>query len=206
MVEANDLGRVEQRVFRSTVQDGLRELVFGIFLFFMSGAMQEGSFAIVMVAVLIGFVLIKLAKNRYTYTRTGYATLPEAATRRLGSYTLGLLLLALVITVVVLLLTGDISHARKWYRWTPIFFGVFLSGAFLMLGVVSKLRRYWLYAVVSLVLGIGWSIPRFPDRMTNISYCTLTTGIFLIVCSAIVFANFLRTHPVRTEDAGNDEK
>lgn len=206
MLETGDLKRIEQKAFRHTLQDGLVELTAGVYLVILAGFLQFTGGVVVALALffLIGVPLVRHLKNRVTYPRIGYASFAQGDPGKLGLFMLGFLLLGLAAMVTVLVITGDISVARKWYRWMPIFIGIVLSGGFIGLAAISGLVRLWVYALFSVGLGVAWSIPRFEPRMENISFYLLSMGLFLIPWGLILFVLFLRRYPAPAEETSHD--
>ncbi len=158
----------------------------------------------VLLIIFGGLPLVKYLKNRFTYPRVGYVSFPQGEPGKLGRFMLGVLLVALVVMVVILVVTGDISVARRWYRWMPIFYGILLSGWFVGLALVSGLVRLWVYALFSVALGVAWSIPQFEPRMTAISLYLLSMGSFLLPWGLALFILFLRRHPAPAEEVSYD--
>lgn len=206
MLETGDLKRIEQRAFRQTLQDGLLEMTLGAFLLIMGVFLPFGGGVVVALGLffLIGIPLVRHLKNQFTYPRIGYVSFPQGEPGKLGLFMLGFLLLALAVMVVILVVTGDISVARRWYRWMPVFFGILLSGEFVGAAVISRLLRFWVYALFSLALGVAWSIPQFEPRMTAISLYLLSMGSCLLPWGVILFILFLRRHPAPAEEVSHD--
>ncbi len=206
MLETGDLKRIEQRAFRHTLQDGLMEMTAGVFLVLLASSLQFPGGVVAALALFFVIVvpLVRHLKNRLVYPRLGYVSFPQGEPGKLGRFMLGFLLLALVVMVVILVVTGDISVARRWYRWLPIFYGILLSGGFLVVALASGLVRFWVYALFSVALGVAWSIPQFEPRMTAISLYLLSMGLLLFPWGLALFILFLRRHPAPAEEVSYD--
>lgn len=204
MSENRDLKRIERRAFAHFLQDGLAETVFGLFLVVLGSFMSlTGGVLIALALFMLAAHLARKVRKRFVYPRTGYAELRPGEPRRLIQAVAAFAAIAFVGTGV-LIVTGHGSVAGNWYRWLPIFYGLFVSGAFVGLALASGIPRYWMYALASFAAGVAWTVPVFEGRMTGMSLFLLSMGVFLLSCGVIVFILFLRRHPIRAEEASYD--
>ena len=76
-----DLKEIERKANYAAFQDGLTEILMGLFLFFYAGTLATNTlpigFVFILLAVFFGKPLTEGIKKRYIYPRTGYVKLPE---------------------------------------------------------------------------------------------------------------------------------
>jgi len=152
-----DLKRLERNIFRDYFQDGLTDILFGAYFLLLGVSMSAGRvapFVTPLIVLMIFFApLLQALKKRFTYPRTGYVALRQGDPGPLPWLVLGSLALGLVVLVVVLIAVCAIADPARWYRWMPIFFGIWFSGMFLGLGLNVRLVRYYVVAGVALIGG-----------------------------------------------------
>jgi hypothetical protein len=142
MMEKIDLKQIERNVFRDYCQDGLVDMMFGAYFLFLGLLLLAGTVAPFVVLFIVFFVpLLRGLKKRFTYPRTGYVELRQGDPGPVPWVILGSLVLGLIALVAVLIAAGVIAQPAQWYRWMPIFFGIWLAGIFLGLGLSVRLVR-----------------------------------------------------------------
>jgi hypothetical protein len=197
-----DLTQIERDIFRDYLQDGLLDLVLGVWLLLIGVALASGFTA---VFVVLGFFLcpflFRTLKRRFTYPRAGYVELREGDPGPAPRIILGSLLLGLIVLVAVLIAVGVIGDPAKWYRWMPIMWGVWLAGILLGLGVAVRLVRYFFLAFIALVAGPFFSLLPLPGKLENLGLFNAAVGAALLVWGLGVFLRFLHRHPLAGEGA-----
>jgi hypothetical protein len=200
MAKEIDLKQVERNLFRDYLQDGLADMLLGTFFFFLGLLLPTGG-VIVWVILLIVFYAPLLArlKRRFTYPRTGYVELRQGDPGALPWFVLGSLVLGLLTLVAVLIAAGVIGDPGRWYRWMPVFFGIWLAGDFLGLGLQVRLVRYYVVAGVALASAPLAPLVPMSEKLANIGLCFAAVGAVLLAYGVFAFIRFLHRHPLPAE-------
>jgi hypothetical protein len=134
-------------------------------------------------------------KKQFTYPRTGYVAFRQGDPGPVPWFVLGSLVLGSLALVAVLVTAGVIADPGRWYRWMPIFFGIWLAGAFLGLGLQVRLVRYYVVAGVALAGGPLAALLPLSEELANIRLFFAAVGIVLLAWGVLAFVRFLRRHP-----------
>lgn len=200
MVKRIDLEQVERNLFQDYMQDGLMEMLLGAFFFFLGLLIPRGGLvAWVVLLVVFSPALVQRLKKRFTYPRTGYVELRQGDPGPIPWFVLGSFVLGLVALVVVLIAAGVIADPGRWYRWMPVFFGIWFAGIFLGLGLQVQLVRYYLVAGVALAAGPLATLPAMGEKLANVGLCFAAIGAALLACGVFAFVRFLRRNPLPAE-------
>lgn len=203
-MENIDLRRIERNVFCDYCEDGLLDILFGAYLLFVGLLLPTGMVALFVVLPIFVFApVLRGLKKRFTYPRTGYVRLRQGDPRALRGFVLGSLALGLVALVAVLIAAGVIAHPGAWYRYMPVFFGIWLAGAFLGLALRVGLVRYYVVAGVALACGPTIALLPLAEKLGNIGLFFTLVGAVLLACGASAFVRFLRRHPLPAQGAGD---
>ena len=185
--------QIEQRAYAATLEDGLTELLIGVFLCITSGALRTpfSGIAIVFLPALI--VAMKRLKNRYTYPRSGYA---EPVKPTAGRLLAGIALYASVpvtIFIIVFLLLGDLATVKMLYQWMPVLIGSILSGGMYATWKLSGLRRFSAYTLLSPLAGAAVAMVPFDRKLEALSMWTLVMAFTFASNGIWRFARLLRS-------------
>ena len=201
MTEMINLEKLERNIYRYYFQDGIVDVLFGAW--FLLVGLPIGSVGPFIVLIVFLAPLVKGLKKRFTYPRTGYVELREGDPQPLPRFILGSLVLGLVALLATLIATGDIADAARWYRWMPIFFGIWMAGIFLGLALRAGVVRYGIIAGVALVGGPAATLLRLPGKLANIGLFLTVVGALMLVCGVVTFVRFLRKHPLPEQGASD---
>lgn len=201
MAKEIDLKQVERNLFRDFLQDGLADMLLGTYFFFLGLLLPTGGL-VVWVILLIVFSPLLLArlKRRFTYPRTGYVELRQGDPGVLPWFVLGSLVLGLMALVIVLIAAGVIADPGRWYRWMPVFFGIWLAGMFLGLGLQVRLVRYCVVAGVALASAPLAPLVPMSEKLANVGLCFAAVGAVLLAYGVFAFIRFLHRHPLPAEE------
>lgn len=201
-----DVKKVEQRVWRASQQDGLMEVAIGILL--VATAVQTREKGLIALWILVAVSLapgLEAIRKRITYPRIGYVALvqeePKKTLRGIGVYTI-IVIAAMALAFVI---CGDIRDLTLWQRWSPTLAGVLLSGGMIYAASKSGAARYTVFMVLSVGLGIAFSI-LIPEGYTGLTLYLLTLGGVFILCGAITFLRFLRRYPLPAAEAADGDE
>jgi hypothetical protein len=201
MVEEIDLKQIERNVYRGFFQDGLADMMLGAYFFFIGLLLPDGPVAVVVVLIVFFVPLVLGLKKRITYPRTGYVELRQGDPGPLPWFALGSFVLGLIALVAVLIAAGVIAQPGQWYRWMPIFFGIWLAGIFLGLGLRVRLVRYYVLAGVALVGGLICALLPLTGKLANLGRFFAAVGAVMLAFGIIAFVRFLRKYPLPAEGA-----
>jgi hypothetical protein len=203
-MEKINLKQIERNVFRDYCQDGLVDMMFGAYFLFVGLLLPTGSVAPFIVLSIMFFApLLRGLKKRFIYPRTGYVELRQGDPGPVPWFTLGSLVLGLIALVAVLIAAGVIAQPAQWYRWMPIFFGIWLAGILLGLGLSVRLVRYCVVAGVALVGGPTFALLPLAGKLENISLFLAAVGAVLLGWGVVAFVRFLRKYPLPAEGAAD---
>jgi hypothetical protein len=195
-MEKIDLKQIERNIFRDYCQDGLVDIIFGAYFLILGLLLPVGAVGPFVVLFIVFFVpLLQALKKRFTYPRTGYVELRQGDPGPLPWLVLGSLVLGLVALVAVLIAVGVIAQPAQWYRWMPIFFGIWLAGILLGLGLSVRLVRYYVVAGVALVGGPTFALLPLVGKLENIGLFFAAVGAVILVWGLLAFVRFLRKYP-----------
>jgi len=201
MVDKINLKQVERNLLRDFLQDGLTEMLFGASFFFLGLLLPQHGGLVVFPILLLAFSvpLTMGLKKRFTYPRTGYVAFRQGDPGLVPWFVLGSLVLGLVALVAVIIAAGVIADPGQWYRWMPIFFGIWLGGAFLGLGLQVRLVRYYVVAGVALAGGPLAALLPLSEKLANVGLLFAAMGVVLLAWGVLAFVRFLRRHPLPAE-------
>jgi len=198
-----DLEAVKRKIVHDYCQDGLMEVVFGVYFSVIGLALAGGSSGAFVAFVVFLAPLLQGLKKRFVYPRTGYVKLREGDPGSAPWFALGSLALGLVVLIVVLIALGIIGQPALWYRWMPIFFGIGMAGGFLGLGLAVRMARYFVIASMTLLGGPAFALLPLPGKLENIGLFFAAFGAVLLIWGVVTFGLFVRRYPVVKEEAGD---
>jgi hypothetical protein len=88
-----------------------------------------------------------------------------------------------------------ITEPAEWYRWMPIFFGIWLAGMFLGLGQSVRLARYYVVAGVALAAGPICALLPLAGKLANLGRFLAAVGAVLLAWGVFAFIRLLRQYP-----------
>ncbi len=183
-----DIGEIRKRARASWWEDGLTEMIsglgillIGLYGFLMNASTgsiyslaEKGLFVLILLSIFLVRYLIRRAKEKWVWPFTGYS-IPS---RSRGIWTMGGVVLALIMIVLILL-----AHDKPviYEASLSIFVSIILSS----IAIYSGLKRFWIYAAISLITGLisiymGADSEIFPFVLLTITGAAMTaSGIIL---------------------------
>ena len=198
MAENINLKEMEKKVFRDSNQDGLMEIIFGIFLFAIAGYLGTGDFPILLVLLpMFGPIWMQIIRNKFTYPRIGYA---KPSTKMSKEIILGVFFYMFVVLFIVILfpIMGDFWDLSLWYKWSPALLGIMTIGVFIYIGHKLGSLRYYIFAAPSLVGFFSVSVMKFATLKRGLEMYFLFMSGFLIISGLCLFIHFLRKYPLQS--------
>ncbi|MFX1325388.1 MAG: hypothetical protein ACFE8N_10555 [Promethearchaeota archaeon] len=210
MTDNLDLKELEKKAWRSTFQDGLWDIYFGLLIFGMGiytvGQLfgQEdslGAILILMIWDFTSFFLFFLAKKRITMPRMGFVAFGKA--RKIKKLKLTVFLFAMVaINVIFLLLPLSGLNIRLNAIATMLIIGtLFITLPICIMAYFLEFERLYLIAIMGgLGLPLSYLLRPIVGSPLNsmIIFCTL--GGIIITWGILIFIKFLKKYPLPKED------
>ena len=178
----------QQRMYAYKNVDGTLELMLGAGLFLIGLLpvllllpIDTDRFLSFLPFVTLGLFLGSIwFKHRVTYPRTGFVQ-----PRRMSASSIALLVLGFSSMLFKHLLPDNLYLLNKGY---PVLFGAFWAVLFLLIG--QGLRRFYLYAAVAFLSGIGTLTAGLGSEL-GMSVTALTSGTVLLVSGGRVLRRYL---------------
>jgi hypothetical protein len=201
-----DVQEIERKSFRYIEQDGLIEIFTGL-IFIGTGALFRIhlNFVVALIAVFLFPRFIEKIRSRFTYSRIGYAKLPQDDPKKSARGMLVFTLSVAAVFVICLILFGDVTDPALYRKWCPTVFAMILLGAFIYLHSKSGEAGPWVYALVTIGLGLLFSILDFDGYEGTIYWC-LSVGVFFMIAGLSRFVLFLRKYPRPAEEASDGKE
>ncbi|MFC1879748.1 hypothetical protein ACFLZW_07520 [Chloroflexota bacterium] len=203
-----DLREIERRAQRAYYQDGLMELLLGVYLILVGGMLATESKLMpftVFAVFLIKPVWDRL-KARYTFPRIGFVEFPEDA--QAGKGILKTLALFFVVAAVLAVgLTYLLGGERGWdfflFRILPAMIGVLLACGPVYAADTYGLKRWWFIAVLFVLSGVLAPFAGAPDYYTTIGLQISLVGVVALLMGLWLAIVFMRKHPILEEEGIN---
>ena len=104
---------------------------------------------------------------------------------------------------VAFILFANVWDFALWLKWIPLWAGVVLAIMFVSLVDKSGNKRYYLFALWSVVYGLVMSILKFEPIETGVLLYFLAMGALLTPCGLILFMRFLKKYPQPAKEVSN---
>ena len=211
---AIDLKEIERRANYAALQDGLMEILMGLFLFFYGGTLATNTLplgtVLIVVTVFFAKPLIERIKKRYIYPRIGYVKLPgDPHTTGKG------IAISAVVMVIALLGALGISMAVLGQKPGLNFFLTYIvppaSGFMLAigpywLGQTYGLTRGYVWAILFALGGIAMPLFGISSGYAAVGLLCTVMGVLILVTGIVMFVRFIRSYPaepLQIEEAPN---
>jgi len=206
MTQNINLKDIEKKAYRDSQQDGLMEVMMGLILMTFGGFFYSPIFAFYILLIIFSGKIVEFMRRRYTYPRVGFVKFHEENPK--NSLT-GVFLFEVAVIVIMFTLIsifGDVKDYSQWVKWSPLFFGMILVGPFAHAASRSGSIRYTGYAILSVILGLIFSLTEFGSGCTGLILYLVFIGTFLFLGGLVIFTRFLRKYPLPVEGAPDASK
>jgi len=195
---------IEREVYQSFHQDGLLDILTGIFILTLSISMSDQNF-------IPSFVLVSLMsmsitffwgiKKSIVYPRLGYVSFSPERRAREKIKLVALITLWVVPLIVVIVIKRGFPPSRYavWLNEHEVFYGQIFTPTFVSVGaVLSGVRRLYIYAVLTLLVFVATYLLNIPTHLYSIPL-----GIAVVISGTVVLIRFLRKYPKIAEEVSN---
>lgn len=189
-----DLKAIQRKVYLSYFQDGLWDVLLGIF-FIGWGLMLWYDFVAVMGGVWVAFYFLVLGLKRWlVYPRAGYIKIAEARKQQVKMVILGVMLFLAGLAAFFIF---AVETRPDWFSdYFMFIFGTMLAVVIGVLGYWWKVSRWYVYAVIVFA---SFSLYQWLNTPLNLTF--IVPGGIITVCGFTLLVLFLFKFPrVDTED------
>jgi hypothetical protein len=193
--------RLQRRTVRYWFEDGLVELFLGVSLLVIAlyvaamelspggvGGILGGLFPALFIMIFVaGQRLVRRAKERLVYPRTGFVSYPRASPRR---RTLAPVVAAIVAALLVVL----VRRAPPLATWIPAINGLFMAGLLLLVNRTAALVRLSFLAAVAAVAGLLLALSGAPTG-TAVGTLFAVLGLTMAAGGGLALRHYLRHAP-----------
>jgi len=194
MTQEINLKELEKKAYRDSQQDGLMEVMMGLILMTFGGFFYSPIFAFYILLIVFSGKIVEFVRRRYTYPRIGVVKFREENPKDTLTGVLLFELAVIVIIFTLISISGDVTDYSLWVNWAPLFFGMILVGPFAHAASRSGSVRYYGYAILSVILGIFFSLVEFGYGYTGLTLYLVLIGGFLVLIGLVIFIRFLRKY------------
>ena len=195
-----DLLKIEKKAYRDSQQDGLMEVMMGLILMIFGGFFYSPIFAFYIILIIFSGKIVEFIRRRYTHPRIGFVKFHEENPKDAlaGVFLFEFAVIVIIFTLISIF--GDVKDYSQWVKWSPLFFGMILVGPFAHAASRSGSIRYTGYAILSVVLGLFFSLIEFGSGCAGLILYLVLIGAFLFLGGLVIFSQFLRKYPLPAED------
>jgi hypothetical protein len=199
MSQDKQFKQLERKAYLSYQQDGIVDLLVGwaTLAFGLNIAFDSSIWTFLGWMPIIFYVPLK---NRFTVPRLGYVKFDPHRGRpskwTISFLIFGFLALSALGIVVFLLSNRPPSPVISWIReYTLLFYGLVGVIGFGLAGLISGIRRLYLYALLSLLLMGGGQIIGVEEYIPF-----FLLGGSILVIGAVLLTRFIRRYPIAVEE------
>ena len=195
-----NLKEIEKKAYRDSQQDGLMEVMMGLILITFGGFFYSPIFAFYILLIIFSGKIVGYIRRRYTYPRIGFVKFHEENPKDAltGVFLFEFAVIVIIFTLISIF--GDLKDYSQWVKWSPLFFGMILVGPFAHAASRSGSIRYTGYAILSVVLGLFFTLIEFGSGCAGLILYLVFIGAFLFLSGLVIFTQFLRKYPLSAEE------
>jgi len=198
MTQNINLKEIEKKAYRDSQQDGLMEVMMGLILMTFGGFFYSPVFAFYILLIVFAGRIVEFIRRRYTNPRIGFVKFHKDDSKDALTGVFLFEVTVIVIMFTLISLFGNVKDYSQWVDWAPLFFGMILVGPFAHAASRSGNVRYTGYAILSVILGLFFSLAEFASGSTGLILYLVLMGGFLFISGLFIFARFLRRYPLAT--------
>ena len=207
-----DMKRIQRKTYISYFQDGLWDVLLGLF-FLMWGLMMLADIAsmvgveFVILSVMRTVIIVALflypaiwaVKKWAAYSRIGYVKLRKAEEQKIGARLTATVVIAVLLGVLMLLLVYS-GGVPQWFdSYFIVCFGGILAAAVGLIAYWLKVNHWYAYAVL-----IFSAFALQPWLQTPLHYSFIASGSIVLLSGLVLLIRFICKYPKPAEE-GFDE-
>lgn len=214
MIEQIDVKEMEKRAWKSTFQDGLWDIYFGLIISGIGFSWLGGFFGLpetvnVMVTIFswdIGaMIILFLGKKYITRPRMGFVKFGQIRKKRNKFLALFLgLMVAFTLITFIFTLVGMFQLQMPGYLVMLLIGLLFITLPFSLIAYYLQLERVYLYAILG---GLGLFISELLQPIIGAPYHDIITfggiGLVITITGLIIFIKFLRRYSLKEDEGVN---
>jgi hypothetical protein len=191
-----DIKVLSRNIHKTVVEDGLLEIMMGIYLVFSYFFLVNRSLIFNFIFLPFITVIIEIVRKKFIYPRVGYAKIKLSAVQIISIFLILIVgyCITLLITAVVISGFGT-AWGENWRNLLTFSLIVFTAVFFCGIAFRFKLPRWYFHGIL---LGILLLIGRF----FKVTELVLALGSLMIIIGTVVFTRFLKSHPFNPEVPG----
>jgi len=204
MAEKMNLKEMEKKAFRDSNQDGQMEIVFGVIFFSIAGYIHTKNLPILLILLpIFGPIWMQFIRNNFTYPRIGYARPSKKMARQIIWVLIIYMFIVLFMVFVFPFISND-WDLSLWHNWSPAFYGIMTTGAFLYLGYKVGIMRYYIFAILSVIGVLAAYFIEFETLESGLEMYFLGMSGVMVITGFALFFIFLRRHKLSKEEIIDD--
>jgi len=206
MAQEINLKEIEKNAYRDSQQDGLMEVMMGLILMTFGGFLYSTVFAFYILLIVFSGKIVEFVRRRYTYPRIGFVKFHRENPKDALTGVFLFELAVIVIMFTLISLFGNVKDYSQWVNWAPLFFGMILVGPFAHAASRSGSVLYYGYAILSVIMGLFFSLIEFGSGRTGLILYLVLIGGFLVLGGLVIFIRFLRKYPLPETEVHDGSK
>ena len=209
MDEGIDVRKIQQKIFRDSMRDGVTETITGVLLLCASLMFVNSGFTVLYLASMIYLNKgMQRIREKYVHPRTGYVELKrEKPKKTVGGIFLYFFAVGLLMYAALYIAEGALPSSDALYRWTPAFIGLMFLGAMIYLREKTGSTAVLAWAAYAISLGLVFSVYEFTSPKDGVTLYTMLMGVTFLLVGFTKFRRFLTTNPIiqETEETNQQE-
>lgn len=211
MVKPVDIKEIERRAQRSFYEDGLMEIITGLFLTITGGLINGRAWGILILSVFVIFAgkrVINELKKRFIFPRIGYVSFPadEGAAKGVLKGLAIYLVLVVGSALVLILILGQERGLSFWLMHAiPALIGLVMAMGPIYAADKFGLRHWYVFAALFVISGLAVPFLNLENVYLSLTIQISGMGVIILLVGLIMFIRFLRTHPVSEEELTYDQ-
>jgi len=202
-----DLKEIERRANHAVFQDGLTEIILGVFLVFYGGSLSIDTFPfyfILLFAIIFGKPAIERIKTKFIYPRTGYVKLPpEPKSTGKGIVTTAFIVIIVLVGMLALsmgILGNDQGKMIFLTYIVPPVSGFLMAIGPIWMGQKYGLTRGYIWAGLFILSGFAIPLLNIETGYKAVGLMCTLVGLVILLTGSIIFRKFIRGNEPQTMD------
>ena len=188
-----DLGRIEHKVYLSYYQDGLLDILIGLFILGFGMGMADLPAFIPSTLLTMSILCFWPARRFISYPRIGYVTFsPERRAKEKKKLAALVILCIAPLMVSIIIMKGfPSSEWAIWLKRHDVLFGEVILAVLVSIGaILYGVKRLYVYAGLTMMVFAAHYLLKTPSHLFFI-----TLGIVILVSGIVMLIRFLRKYP-----------